>query len=630
MFAAPALTPQILSGTPGWVMQMYSLLEKTPNPTPEQVEQHFDGNLCRCTGYRPILTAFGKLAAGKDLSGSHSSVQHPAGLFSVVPQPLHFTDPAMKMDFYRPLTLAQLQVITTECLLQLRPLRLICGNTSEGVIKYYTPADRTESGFVLVDLNMLPDLKGIAFGADGLVCGASEPITAVIEHLDANAAADASFGVLADHMRRIASVQIRSVGSWAGNLMIAREHGNFPSDMVTILSAARASVKVMLMSGSSTRSVSVPELLALEGNILVLSVTVPRLPAGSAFRTFKTAQRHVFAHAIVNFGARIDFEADGATVAAVTMAIGGVCPALFDASATATTALKGQKLDQAAWLQCSKALASEIRRNPASDLRHSPVYRQQLTDGFLFKLLLSAQSTVPPRSKSALVPFVPANARPVSSGTESFGTVAADAPVGTYVPKLQSRVQASGEVLYPSDYGQGALWAQIVFSTSSNVKLTALDATAALQLPGVVDFITASAIPAAGQNCLCPVINADEKDFWEVGDLIPHVGAMVGVVIAASWPEARAAAKQVIQRYATAAGDGVTTEIGQALKLGRKVPKAAFEAAGKTPTNRRGIRDPRTSIQHSEAPPRAEADVTAKGSFKTGGQRHFYILPTSE
>ena len=76
-------------------------------------------------------------------------------------------------------------------------------------------------------------------GADGLVCGGSEPITAVIEHLDANTSADPSFGVLADHMRRIASVQIRSVGSWAGNLMIAREHRDFPSDMVTILSAAQ-------------------------------------------------------------------------------------------------------------------------------------------------------------------------------------------------------------------------------------------------------------------------------------------------------------------------------------------------------------------------------------------------------
>ena len=38
--------------TPGWVMHMYSLLQKQSTPSAEQVEQHFDGNLCRCTGYR--------------------------------------------------------------------------------------------------------------------------------------------------------------------------------------------------------------------------------------------------------------------------------------------------------------------------------------------------------------------------------------------------------------------------------------------------------------------------------------------------------------------------------------------------------------------------------------------------
>ena len=37
-------------------------------------------------------------------------------------------------DFYRPLTLAQLQVITAETMLQMRQMRLICGNTSEGVL----------------------------------------------------------------------------------------------------------------------------------------------------------------------------------------------------------------------------------------------------------------------------------------------------------------------------------------------------------------------------------------------------------------------------------------------------------------------------------------------------------------
>jgi len=49
--------------SPGWVMSMYGLLQEEPAPTAEQVERHFDGNLCRCTGYRPILEAFKTFAS---------------------------------------------------------------------------------------------------------------------------------------------------------------------------------------------------------------------------------------------------------------------------------------------------------------------------------------------------------------------------------------------------------------------------------------------------------------------------------------------------------------------------------------------------------------------------------------
>ncbi|KAJ2490425.1 hypothetical protein IWW37_003166 [Coemansia sp. RSA 2050] len=43
--------------TPGFVMSLYTLLRNKPNPTEHEIEECFDGNLCRCTGYRPILDA---------------------------------------------------------------------------------------------------------------------------------------------------------------------------------------------------------------------------------------------------------------------------------------------------------------------------------------------------------------------------------------------------------------------------------------------------------------------------------------------------------------------------------------------------------------------------------------------
>ena len=43
--------------TPGFVMSLYALLRNNPNPTEHDVEECYNGNLCRCTGYRPLLDA---------------------------------------------------------------------------------------------------------------------------------------------------------------------------------------------------------------------------------------------------------------------------------------------------------------------------------------------------------------------------------------------------------------------------------------------------------------------------------------------------------------------------------------------------------------------------------------------
>ncbi|CAI8021904.1 Xanthine dehydrogenase [Geodia barretti] len=44
--------------TPGFVMSMYTLLRNNPTPSEEEIEAAFEGNLCRCTGYRSILEGY--------------------------------------------------------------------------------------------------------------------------------------------------------------------------------------------------------------------------------------------------------------------------------------------------------------------------------------------------------------------------------------------------------------------------------------------------------------------------------------------------------------------------------------------------------------------------------------------
>eukprot|EP00930_Biecheleria_cincta_P041107 TRINITY_DN28156_c0_g3_i1.p1 TRINITY_DN28156_c0_g3~~TRINITY_DN28156_c0_g3_i1.p1 ORF type:complete len:1336 (-),score=211.24 TRINITY_DN28156_c0_g3_i1:97-4053(-) len=609
--------------TPGWVMNMYSLLSQNDKPSAEVVERNFDGNLCRCTGYRPILTAFGKFAQGGDHCGQHRSISHPAAMLSYAAEDLHFEDAKTHESWYRPTTMQGLAEITSHAS---ESIRYICASTADGVAKYYQDSATGQGGTTYVDISLLPELQGVHLDDTGLHCGATVSIEALIGHLESPEASKltSSFEVLADHMKRIASVQIRSVGSWAGNLMLTREHPAFASDMATILSAAGAIVHVQ--QGAKTVDLTVPELLTLENKqVLVISVTIPKGSRNSLLRTFKASQRHVFAHAVVNLGAYIDFADSSGTVNQARIMVGGACKRLLNASKTAD-ALRGRKLDDETLKLATAALKSEIQENASDDLRNSSEYREQLAVGFLYKTFLCARKDLPEQLKSAVESFIPADARPISTGTESWGENHKESPVSEYVPKRSAFIQASGEAQYPSDYGgRDALFGQVVFSTSANAKLVALDASQALEMPGVHSFIVASAIP--GVNVVNAPLGGDnlkEKIFFEVGDVIPCVGSQLGLIVADTWKQARSAAKCVKQKYAQA--ECVVASVEDALRL-RRIEPGDCGGGGVGSSRRQGTRPQLPSkIDCDGVMPEGSADLLSKkGSFKSGGQSHFYM-----
>jgi len=51
--------------SPGFVMQMFNILKNNQEPTSMEINKGFDGNICRCTGYRPIIDAFTTFAKDK-------------------------------------------------------------------------------------------------------------------------------------------------------------------------------------------------------------------------------------------------------------------------------------------------------------------------------------------------------------------------------------------------------------------------------------------------------------------------------------------------------------------------------------------------------------------------------------
>ena len=217
----------------------------------------------------------------------------------------------------------------------------IKAGTADGVKKYMHPESEPDVETIFIDISLLPELQGVAPSkVDGSITfGATVPIATVIETLEEAGVrgGQGSYAVLAEHMKRIASVQIRSVASWAGNIMLTREYPKFASDMATILSAAGAVLTVLDVATNTTHTTSVPDLMALAGDVLLVSMKLPALPADAVFETYKTSQRHVFAHAIVNLGGCLEMDSSTGKVTAATIIVGGATDTLLDASQTAGT-----------------------------------------------------------------------------------------------------------------------------------------------------------------------------------------------------------------------------------------------------------------------------------------------------
>ena len=87
----------------------------------------------RVARYRPILTAFQKLAAGGKCSGMGSAVRHPAAMLSQDAKPLHFSDPVTKQEWFRPTTLVEYSAAIG--MAPGKRIRPVCANTSTGVAK---------------------------------------------------------------------------------------------------------------------------------------------------------------------------------------------------------------------------------------------------------------------------------------------------------------------------------------------------------------------------------------------------------------------------------------------------------------------------------------------------------------
>lgn len=516
-----------------------------------------------------------------------------------------------------------------------------------------SPADSSmlQDHKVLIDVSRVPELRMRRSSTSGVRVGAAVTLTELLQllqSLDPRGAADtsdndlatSSYQAICRHLRQVANDQVRNVATWAGNVILAAAHHDFPADVTLLLMAFGATVT--LVKGFTVMHdvpvLEVVETLANKGgdDIVLLSMFLPanfgrdpKVTGASnwaAVDSFKVAKRQRNAHAVVNAAFLLQVSTSSPTavpvVSSASVVYGGVGAQIFVATRT-MAALEGQSMDETTLQAAITALQADIKAvgvNPEPSVPSA--YRISLAISYLYKLFLRAQpagTVAAPYASGAL-----RYQRPVTDGTVAFTPVPKTSPVGMPVNKLSAYKQTAGEAEYVSDVRMptGGLYGAYAYTTQATGTLVSLNLATAEAMPGVVRILTSTDIPDGGSNDvgLMPAVfgaSTTEYLFIPPGADVQCIGQPVALVLADSLPRAQLAAKTVTATYGppTATGPAAPiTTIAEAIAA-----KSTFPNIKNGPSHTPGFTVGDLSGGF------AAADFIVSGSVDTPGQRHFYM-----
>jgi xanthine dehydrogenase small subunit len=355
--------------TPGFVMSLFALYLEGAPTTRERVIHTLTGNLCRCTGYRPIIDA-GLAMHDYPAPATWSNAAPFSESRRAALDALHRNQPLRLPGFYAPRTLEQL---ATE--LSQQPQSLVLGGGTD-VGLWVTKQLRELPPIVY--LGAVESLRRIEISAMELRIGAAVSLT------DAWAALIAQCPPLREVADRFGSPPIRNSGTLCGNLATGSPIG----DGLPTLMALGAELE--LRCGGRTRW------LALEAFYLgyqkkdllpgefVVSVKVPIPPPGARIAVYKLSKRVDQDISAVCLACAVSVEAG--QILNARIALGGMAAVAARAPA-AEQALLGASWSRATFERAAAALARDFA--PLSDLRASSSYRMTGAANLLRRFFLS-------------------------------------------------------------------------------------------------------------------------------------------------------------------------------------------------------------------------------------------------
>jgi xanthine dehydrogenase small subunit len=338
--------------TPGFVMSAYAFAAGGEKPDVEAIHDALAGNLCRCTGYRPIVEAMTKIAGLPIERAAAPPVRAASASFGT---------------FRSPRSLDELLALRAE-----HPgALLLAGATDLGLL-----ASRSRKPpAAIIHVAHVPELTAIREDRDAITIGAAATYAEAMPLLIAH------YPALKPYLSRLGSRQIRTMGTLGGNIGTASPIG----DMPPVLLALEASLTLVSVRG--TRDLALEEFFlgyrktALAADEVIRSLTIPKLWPGEVFFCDKVSKRRDQDISTVSAGYRLRIK--HGRIEDVRVGFGGMAAVPRRASHV-EQALQDQPFSAATFENAAAAVARDFQ--PIDDWRGSASYRLTAAANLLRRL----------------------------------------------------------------------------------------------------------------------------------------------------------------------------------------------------------------------------------------------------
>jgi xanthine dehydrogenase/oxidase len=628
----------------GIVMSLYALLRNTDAPTEHDVEEAFDGNLCRCTGYRPILdaaqsfsvkTGCGKASAnggsgccmeknGANVGGGCCKTDGaddqpikrftPPGFIEYNPDTELIFPPQLHKHEFKPLAFGNkrkkwFRPTTLEQLLEIKSVypsaKLIAGSTETQIEIKFKGMNYSASVFV----GDIAELRQFTFHDDHLEIGGNVVLTDLeqicedaVKHYGKTRGQP--FATILKQIRYFAGRQIRNVGTPAGNLATASPI----SDLNPVFVATNAT----LVAKSLNETTEIPmstffkgyRQTALPPDAIIAGLRIPvAQEKGEFIRAYKQSKRKDDDIAIVNAALRITLD-DAHTVESVDLVYGGMAPTTI-AARKSMDFLKGKKFSELATLE---GVMDTLEQD--FDLRFGvpggmATYRKTLALSFFYKFYHEVLAELHAEEVEIDTQAIGEIERAISSGEKDGKAAEAykQNEVGQSKNHVAALKQCTGEAQYTDDIPlqRNELYGCLVLSTKAHAKILKVDAEPALSEPGVVAYVDHTDVATPEANWWgAPVC---DETFFAIDEVFT-VGQPIGMILADTAKHAEQAMRAVKIEY---------EELPAIFTIEEAIEHESYFQ------HFRYIKKGDTDKAF------AEADHVFTGTARMGGQEHFYL-----